>query len=46
MCEWNRSVIIQDLVLAIVINTSATIIDGARLTTRGTPSPAWRWRPT
>ena len=29
MCEWNRNVIIQDLVLAIVINTSATIIDGA-----------------
>ena len=29
MCEFNRSVIIQDLVLAIVINTSATIIDGA-----------------
>lgn len=29
MCEFNRSLIVQDLVLAIVINTSATIIDGA-----------------
>ena len=28
MCEWNRNLIIQDIVLAIVINTSATLLDG------------------
>lgn len=28
MCEWNRSLIIQDIVLAIVINTSATLLGG------------------
>lgn len=29
MCEWNRRVLVQDLILAIVINTSATLLDGA-----------------
>ena len=28
MCEWNRNLIIQDIVLAIVINTSATLLGG------------------
>ena len=28
MCEWNRNIIIQDIVLAIVINTSATLLGG------------------
>ncbi len=28
MCEWNRNLIIQDIVLAIVINTSATLLAG------------------
>lgn len=28
MCEWNRNLIIQDVVLAIVINTSATLLGG------------------
>ncbi len=28
MCEWNRNLIIQDIVLAIVINTSATLFGG------------------
>lgn len=28
MCTWNRNLIIQDLVLAIVINTSATLLGG------------------
>lgn len=28
MCEWNRTVILQDVVLAIVINTSATLLGG------------------
>ena len=31
MCNWNRQVIIQDIVLAIVINTSATLLSGAEL---------------
>ncbi|KXB63420.1 MULTISPECIES: hypothetical protein [Olsenella] len=31
MCQWNRSVILQDLVLALVINTSATLLAGAPL---------------
>jgi len=26
MCEWNRKLIIQDIVLAIVINTTATLL--------------------
>lgn len=26
MCEWNRRLIIQDIVLAIVINTTATLL--------------------
>lgn len=28
MCTWNRNLIIQDIVLAIVINTSATLLGG------------------
>ena len=28
MCDWNRSVIISDVILAIVINTSATLCAG------------------
>ncbi|WP_321973422.1 ABC transporter ATPase [Paratractidigestivibacter sp.] len=28
MCEWNHNLIIQDIVLAIVINTSATLLGG------------------
>lgn len=28
MCEWSRKLIIQDIVLAIVINTSATLLGG------------------
>lgn len=31
MCNWSRTVIIQDIVLAIVINTSATLLAGAEL---------------
>ncbi len=31
MCTWNRQIIIQDLVLALVINTSATLLSGASL---------------
>lgn len=31
MCTWNRDVILQDLVLALVINTSATLLAGAPL---------------
>lgn len=29
MCPWNRTTILMDLVLAIVINTSATLLAGA-----------------
>ena len=28
MCEWNRNIVIQDIVFAIVINTSATLLGG------------------
>lgn len=31
MCTWNIQTILQDLVLAIVINTSATLLSGAPL---------------
>lgn len=31
MCQWNRDIILQDLVLALVINTSATLLAGAPL---------------
>lgn len=31
MCDWNIKVVIQDLVLAVVINTSATLLAGAPL---------------
>lgn len=46
MCEWNRKLIIQDIVLAIVINTTATLLGHDPLTTRGTSLPAWRSRRT
>lgn len=36
MCPWNRIVILQDIVLAIVINTSAMLLTGAQIT-----FPAW-----
>ena len=32
MCPWNRIVILQDIVLAIVINTSAMLLTGAQIT--------------
>ena len=32
MCPWNRTVILQDIVLAIVINTSAMLLTGAQIT--------------
>ena len=31
MCSWSRQAIIQDIVLAIVINTSAALLSGAAL---------------
>lgn len=31
MCTWNKNLIIQDVVLALVINTSATLLSGAPL---------------
>ena len=36
MSPWNRIVILQDIVLAIVINTSAMLLTGAEIT-----FPAW-----
>lgn len=36
MCQWNRIVILQDIVLAIVINTSAMLLTGAEIT-----FPSW-----
>jgi hypothetical protein len=31
MCDWNIKTVIQDLILAVVINTSATLLAGAPL---------------
>ncbi|MCC6099726.1 MAG: ABC transporter ATPase [Olsenella sp.] len=32
MCEWNKQMILNDLILALVINTSATLLAGVPLT--------------